>query len=57
MSGGIISRQLREIKIGRIAAFVKRLSPPFWGIHIPRDRANQAKSECLRSAVTAWLSK
>lgn len=57
MVGSSQGNHLREIKIGRIAAFVKRLSPPFWGIRIPRDRANQAKSECLRSAVTAWLSK
>lgn len=53
-SGRVISRQPKEIKT---AVFIKRLGPPLWRLHVPKDRAKQAKREYLKSAVTAWLSK
>ena len=40
MNSRIISRQFTEIKIGRLAVFVKRLGRPFWRMLSPRDGAN-----------------
>lgn len=55
MGSRIISRQPREIQIQQIAVFIGRVGLLFNRVHAPWQ--SQPNSQCLKSAVAAWLSK